>query len=56
MAETKPRPADDSHREEWGASKEVEKLSRVDEVPQGPWQAVWVSSVTDTLAERPMEA
>lgn len=31
MAETKPRPADDSHslhREEWRASKEVEKLSR----------------------------
>lgn len=61
MAETKPRPADDSHslhRKEWRASKEVEKLSRAkrNSLRAMASSVGFIHSVTDTLAERTMEA
>lgn len=61
MAETKPRPADDSHnphRKEWRASKEVEKLSRARRNSSRAMASSvgFIPSVTDTLVERTMEA
>lgn len=61
MAETKPRPADDSlslHRKEWRASKEVKKLSRAGRNSSRAMASSvgFIPSVTDTLTERTMEA